>query len=401
MSVEGETPELEGIPQREIAEAVRGREQEWVDAVRELARLESPSTDPRRQGPVFDWLVSALGEMGFRTRRFKGRSTGGILLARVRDRSRGRLLPTQLLVGHTDTVWPVGTLSEMPVTIEDGRLRGPGVFDMKAGLVSMIVALRALRELGLDPSVAPVLFINSDEEIGSPESDRYLRWVAARVSRALVLEPALEPVGRLKTARKGYGRFTIRIHGKSAHSGLAPQEGASAIEELASVVQRLHALTDYQRGIVVNVGVVEGGTRSNVVAARAEAQVDLRVATVADGEEIEERVRSLEPLTAGCSLEVVGGMERPPMERNPQNRVLWHAASSLGAAMGLELEEGRSGGGSDGNITNLYTPTLDGLGAVGDGAHALHEYVDIERSLERCALLAGLLMLPETPAYEG
>ena len=379
-----------------ILEWMAGRRDELVAYLEELVRTESPSTDPEAQGHVFDLLAWALEEAGYRVRHLPGDVTGGQLYARPESRVRGR--PFQLLLGHTDTVWPDGTLDRMPVRSDEGRLRGPGVFDMKGGLAQLVFALRALRALELEPSVTPVVFVNSDEEIGSPESAGRIRLLARRSARALVLEPALEPVGRLKTARRGVGRFEVRVTGRSAHSGLAPQEGASAIQELSHVIQALHALSDPERGITVNVGQVQGGTRPNVVAPTATASVDVRVASREDGRWIEERVAELEASeasTPGTSVEIQGGVERPPMERTPRNQRLWRGARAVGRALGLDLEEGTSGGASDANITTEYAATLDGLGPVGDGAHADHEYVEIERLHERAALLAGILLLPE------
>ena len=300
----------------------------------------------------------------------------------------------QMLIGHSDTVWPIGTLKSMPVVAENGAVHGPGTFDMKAGLVQGIFALRALRDLGHQPPATPIWLINSDEETGSPESKRYVELLAKHVARVFVLEPALGPEGHLKTARKGVGRFQVRIYGKAAHSGLDPTGGASAIHELTHVVQRLHALTDFERGVTVNVGVVRGGTRVNVIAAAAEAEVDVRILSVADGEAISKTIHGLEPLTLGTSIEIEGGIEIPPLERTPRNRLLWRAATEAGRRLGIDLSEDISGGGSDGNTTSMFTATLDGLGPRGDGAHARHEHVEIESMIERAALLAELLMSP-------
>lgn len=368
-----------------------------VDYLRALVEAESPSTDPSAQGPVFELLEEPLRELGFEVRRIPGTETGGQLYARPRHRPGGT--PAQLLLGHTDTVWSHGTLDTMPVGEEDGRLRGPGVFDMKGGLAQMIFALRALEELGLEPEVMPVIFLNSDEEIGSPESEEHVRMLARRTVRALVLEPALGPEGRLKTARRGTGLFRIRVVGRTAHAGLDPERGRSAILELSHVIQALHAMTDRSRGVEVNVGRVHGGTRPNVVAGEAVAEVDVRVPTVDEARRLEESIRSLEPSLDGTSLEIRGAVDRSPMERTPRNQALWRAARSAGRALGLELEEATSGGASDGNTASRYTATLDGLGPVGDGAHARHEYVEVSRMPVRAALLASLLLLP--PSLEG
>ena len=379
-----------------VLEHLRGRRDEMVRELAALAEIESPTSEPSRQEPVFDRLAEGLEAAGFRCRHFRGRDYGGVLLAAPRARERGR--PYQLLLGHVDTVWPVGTLDEMPVTVDEAEVRGPGTFDMKGGLVQAVFALRALRDLDLEPAVTPVLLLNSDEEQGSRESRRHIERLARHADRALVLEPALGPSGALKTARKGTGTFTVTVRGKSAHSGLDPEEGASAIVALSQVVQRLHELNDPERGITVNVGTIEGGGRTNVVAEGARAEVGVRLARSEDVETLIERIRDLSPSVPGTEVEVEGGLGRPPMERTAGVELLWRAARELGHRLGLELEEGRSGGASDGNLTARHVPTLDGLGAVGDGAHAAHEHVRIEAMPERAALLALLLLLP--PAAE-
>jgi len=260
--------------------------------------------------------------------------------------------------------------------------------------VQGIFALRALRDLGLAPTVTPAFFIDSDEEIGSLESIPRLKRVARRVRRVFVLEPSLGPEGRLKTRRKGSLRFTIRIQGRAAHSGLDPEKGASAILELARVIQRLYALADAARGITVNVGVVAGGLRANVVAPEARAELDVRVLATEDARRLERTILDLAPATPGTTLEVIGGIDRPPLEATPGNRVLWEAARRRAEELGIPLAEGTAGGASDGSLTSRFVPTLDGLGAVGDGAHALHEHVLVDRMPERAALLALLLLEP-------
>jgi glutamate carboxypeptidase len=284
----------------------------------------------------------------------------------------------------------------MPVEADEGRLSGPGTLDMKGGLTLIVFALRALRDLGYEPSVAPVVFVNSDEEVGSPDSKRHVRRLAQAASRALVLEPALGHEGRIKTARKGLGRFDVTVLGRAAHAGLDPEAGASAILELSHVIQALNGLNDPGKGTTVNVGIVDGGTRPNVVAAQARASVDVRVSTLEDGHEIEEKIRALQPTTPGVKLVVEGGIRVAPLERTPRNVRLWETARHVGDSLGFDLEHGMAGGGSDGNTTSLYTATLDGLGCIGDGAHADHEHIVIDPSLDRCALLARLLLAPPT-----
>ena len=381
-----------GARAQSILEYMAGQRDAIVEMVVSLASKESPTDVVSSQAAVQSQLCEALSELGFRVRRIPGRETGGHLFAVPESRERGR--PAQLLIGHSDTVWPLGTLETMPVVIENGVVRGPGTFDMKAGIVQGIFALRALRDLGHQPPATPVWFINSDEETGSPESKRYVRLIAKHVARTFVLEPALGPDGHLKTARKGVGRFIVRVRGKAAHSGLDPTGGASAIHELMHVVRRLHALTDLERGVTVNVGVVRGGSRVNVIAAEAEAEVDVRILSSSDGEAIAKTIHGLEPLTPGTSLEIEGGIQIPPLERTRRNRLLWRAATEAGSRLGLDLAEDISGGGSDGNTTSQFTATLDGLGPRGDGAHARHEHVEIEGLVERAALVAELLMSP-------
>ena len=375
-----------------ILEYLAGQRDAMVEMLVSLVEKESPTDVVASQAAVQSQLSDALCELGFGVRHVPGRETGGHLFAVPEHRERGK--PAQLLIGHSDTVWPLGTLETMPVVVENGHVRGPGTFDMKAGIVQGIFALRALRELGHQPPATPVWFINSDEETGSPESKRYVRLIAKHVARAFVLEPALGLVGHLKTARKGVGRFVVRVHGKAAHSGLDPTGGASAIHELMHVVQRLHAITDLERGVTVNVGVVRGGSRVNVIAAEAEAEVDVRILSAFDGEAITETIHAMRALTPGTSLEIEGGIQIPPLERTARNRLLWQAATEAGGRLGMDLTEDISGGGSDGNTTSLYTATLDGLGSRGDGAHANHEHVEIESLVDRAALVAELLMSP-------
>ena len=383
---------------RDVLDYLREREQALVGFLERLALAESPSAEPASQDEVLGTLSEALTELGYTTRRVPGRRSGGHLYARPERLG----TPAQLLLGHSDTVWPLGTLAEMPVEVGDGIITGPGVYDMKGGLAQMVFALRALRDLGLNPPLTPVVFVNSDEEVGSRESTRHIRRLARVVERALVMEPSLGPSGKLKTARKGVGRFSIVVEGEAAHAGLDPGGGASAILELSYLIQALFALNDPVHGTTVNVGTIDGGLSPNVVAPESRALVDVRVPTKYDARRVEESILRLKPVTPGVTLRVEGGMGRPPMERTPRNRRLWEAARRLGKELGLDLDEGMAGGGSDGNTTSLFTATLDGLGAVGDGAHARHEFVYVDRMVERCALLALLLMEPPlTERSEG
>jgi glutamate carboxypeptidase len=282
----------------------------------------------------------------------------------------------------------------MPISVNETRLRGPGVFDMKGGLAQIVFALRTMRELGLEPEVTPVVMITSDEEVGSAESQRHIERFARLARRVFVLEPALGVDGRLKTARKGTGHFEVTVVGRASHAGIAPEEGASAILEMSHVIQRLFSLNDPARGITVNVGTVAGGLRSNVIAPQSIAEVDVRVPTEETAREVEDYIQNIQPVTNDVTVKISGGILRSPMEATDRNQALWRLARSIGFELGMELQQGTSGGASDGNITSLFTATLDGLGAVGDGAHAQREYIDIDRTLERCALLVMLLMAP-------
>ena len=376
-----------------IHDYLRAHRDQMLALLEVLVRAESPTDVPEAQAEVQDALSRLLQALGFRVQYLPdGEESGGHLYARPVERPRGR--PTQLLVGHCDTVWPLGTLQEMPFEVEDNVVRGPGVFDMKGGLVQMLFALAALRAAPIDPDVVPIVFINSDEESGSPTSQRHLRRLARCAHRAFVLEPALGLEGKIKTARKGGGRFTVRIQGKSAHAGLDPESGSSAILELSHVVQRLHKLNDPEAGISVNVGTIDGGTRPNVVADASVAEVDVRVTTHEQARQIEDAIRKLEAKTAGTSLTIEGGIGRPPMEPTPASRQLWAQARRAAEHLDLDLEEVRSGGVSDANLISQHTPTLDGLGAVGDGAHARHEFCYVDQMVERSALLALLLAQP-------
>lgn len=356
-----------------------------------LAVVETPSLEPAAHEEALALLTSEFERLGLRVRRLKGKDTGDHLLARA---ARGRSEPVQLLVGHVDTVWPLGTLEHMPVLREGDRLRGPGVFDMKAGLVQMLFALEAGPACGLTHAAAAIVFVNTDEEIGSRDSRRHLRRLARGAARAFVLEPSFGLEGRLKTARKGVGRFTLTVQGRSSHAGLAPEAGASAILELSHQVQRLFALNDAASGVTVNVGTIDGGLRPNVIAPTATAAVEARVPTREAAERVERAIRGLRPVEEGTTLEVEGSFGRPPMEPTERNRRLWEDARSAGRLLDVELEGAAVGGASDGNITSQYTATLDGLGPVGEGAHAPDEYVVVSRMAERAALLALLLAMP-------
>ncbi len=373
-----------------VLQYLQSRREAMVRFLGRLVRTETPSRDPAAQEALFGQLAAKLSSLDFYTIRVPGRRTGGFLYARPRQRGDRRA--AQLLVGHCDTVWAKGTLQEMPLVREEGQLRGPGVYDMKAGLTQILFALEAIRMLKLPLPVCPLVLINADEEIGSFESTTAIVRLARLADRAYVLEPPLGLEGKLKTARKGIGRFSLTVKGRAAHAGLDPEKGASAIVELSHQIQQLFAMNDPERGITVNVGMIEGGVSANVVAPQSRAVIDVRVADMEDAEYITERIYGLQPAFPGTVLVVEGSVGRPPLERTPRNRKLWQLAREAAAELGFSLEEGTAGGGSDGNTTSLFTATLDGLGTPGDGAHALHEFIFIDQLVERTALLTLLLL---------
>jgi glutamate carboxypeptidase len=297
-----------------------------------------------------------------------------------------------LVLCHMDTVWDMGTLAQRPVRVENGILYGPGAFDMKGGIVNVLWAIRALKALDGMPKHRITLLITSDEEVGSRTSRSLIEAEAPTHEAVFVLEPAHPPHAALKTWRKGVGLYKVHVTGVSAHAGAAHDEGVNAIEELAHQVLAIQKLTNYEAGTTVNVGVIGGGTRSNVVPQHAWARVDVRVMNQAEAERLDAALRGLQPHLPGAHLEVTGGMNRPPMVRSEAGMALYRKAEAIAAEMGFIVTETGTGGGSDGNFTAaLGVPTLDGLGVAGDGGHALHEHIIINSLPERAALLAALL----------
>ena len=360
---------------------------DWLlDTTAALARLESPTTDKAAADRCGRELARRLRTLGGAVDVVPSRTAGDHLRA-VFGEGAGQVL----LLGHFDTVWPVGQLERMPLRRDGNRLYGPGVFDMKAGIAVGMLAVSALAELDCRLRRRVAMLWTADEERGSESSRALVEDEARRSDAVLVLEPAL-PGGGVKTGRKGAGEFELLVRGVAAHAGLEPEKGASAISELAAQIAALDALNDPDRGVTVNVGVAEGGSRPNVVAERARAVVDVRVATAGDAERIQAAVGALRPRRRGTSLTVRGGFSRPPLERTDAVARLYGLAREVARQLGGELGEGAVGGGSDGNLTAAAgAPTLDGLGAEGGGAHALHEHVEVDRLPRRAALVAGLI----------
>jgi glutamate carboxypeptidase len=370
--------------------AARARQKEIVALIRELVECESPSDDPA----AVNRFVDLLGDAAPSFARFKtvpGGRFGRHIVCEFDlfgKRKKGQIMA----LGHSDTVWPMGTLASMPFRQESGRLWGPGVLDMKSGIAFFIYALRILRDLEIPVARRIIMQINSDEEVGSESSRALTEKNARRSAAVLVLEPATGLEGKLKTARKGIGDYTVTVRGKATHSGLDFTGGASAVLELARQIERIAGFTDLKRGITVNPGVISGGTRVNVVAAEARAEVDMRVLRLKDAAAVDRKFRALRPVDTRCAIEISGGLNRPPMERIPGTVQLLHKAQALARELGIELDESTVGGGSDGNFTAaLGVPTLDGLGAVGEGAHALNESILVDRIADRTALLAKLV----------
>jgi glutamate carboxypeptidase len=360
---------------------------EWVrTTLRDLVLQESPSEDSVAVNAAVA-LVESLGRnLGGRVRRHKQKAFGDILELRFGPVRSAR--KPILLLGHLDTVWPLGTLKDMPWREENGRYWGPGVFDMKAGVVMALAAIGILNELKLSRPIT--LLLNSDEEVGSAVSRPITEKLAATSSAVIVLEPALGLA--CKTARKGVGLYNVRVTGVAAHSGVDFERGHSAILELAKLIETISSFTDLSIGRTVNCGVIAGGTRSNVIAQSAMVEVDVRIAKASDAARVEKIFQNLKVSDPHCKLHIIGGINRPPMERKPGTIALFKHARKLAAELGFDLSEASTGGGSDGNFTAaLGIPTLDGMGAVGEGAHAAHEHVVIEHLVPRVALLTAML----------
>jgi glutamate carboxypeptidase len=360
---------------------------EILGVLEELVSHESPSRDKESLDRLGRRIAALLRSAGGSVELVPNDRGGDHVLARFPGPAATRPV---LVLGHFDTVWPLGTLARMPFRLEDGRAYGPGVYDMKAGLA---IFLRGMERSLYAPLPRPVwALFTSDEEIGSPTSRGLIEELARQCAYVLVLEPPLAD-GSLKTARKGVGRFRLDVEGKAAHAGVAPREGRSAIVELAHQIIGIQELQDPGAGTTLNVGVIQGGTTTNVVPASASADIDVRVATLAEAGRIEVALRAITPITEGTRLSVTGGFNRPPMERSPAVASLFEQARRIGASNGLELTEGSTGGGSDGNFTAaLGVPTLDGLGVRGGGAHADDEHILVESLGERTRLLAALLI---------
>jgi glutamate carboxypeptidase len=373
---------------RALLAGARRQEPALLRLIQTLVRAESPSDDKAAVDGCGALVTARAVAAGGRVKLHRQRVFGDVIEARFGPRRKGNR--PVLLLGHIDTVWPVGTLKTMPCRMGEGRLWGPGTLDMKAGVAMALTAIEMLVEADfLDREV--VLLLNSEEEIGSPVSRAITERLAQDCSSVLVLEPAQGLA--CKTARKGTGNWRIDIQGVAAHAGVDFGKGASALRELAHVIEKVSGWTDLSRGLTVSVGLAGGGSKTNVIPAQAWAEVDVRIARKADGPRIERKFATLKTADRRCSLAVTGGINRPPMERSRGTVALYRQARALAAELGFTLEEASTGGASDGNFTSaLGVPTLDGLGAVGEGAHATHESILLEHLAPRTALLAAMLL---------
>lgn len=364
-----------------------------LEVLEQLVNHESPSTEKPALDGYAQMLAVRFEDLGAETRLYPRPENGAQLKVSFRQNGMTPGKPL-LLLCHYDTVWPIGTIDKQPFRIEGDKAFGPGVYDMKASHVMAEFALRGIIDLGVQlPRPIDVLF-TSDEEIGSPTSRELIEEQARESEYVLVLEPPTAE-GALKTARKGVGGYRLQVEGRAAHAGSQPELGVSAINELAHQIIYLQSLADPEQGTTINVGVVQGGTRSNVIAAHAEAEIDLRVWTLQEAERIDSALRGLQPAAPGVKVSIRGGINRPPMVRTEAIINLFRKVQQMGEGLGLDLQEGSTGGGSDGNFTAaIGVPTLDGLGAMGDGGHAVHEHILISHLPARTAILAAILLDP-------
>jgi glutamate carboxypeptidase len=365
------------------------RRDEIVSTIREFVEIESPSDNKAAVDRVAESIANKFSRLGGTLNFHRSKDFGDHL--QIDFPSKAARQPV-LLLGHYDTVYPLGTLAKMPCRIEGDKLTGPGVLDMKSGIALMIAALEGLQQRHGDLPRPVTVFLVSDEEVGSESSRAITESLAKKSAAVLVLEPSYGRSGAVKTARKGVAEYLVKVTGKAAHAGLDFEKGANAILELARQIERISGFTDLKKGLTVNVGIVSGGSRTNVVPAEAVAQVDVRIARLKDAAGIDKKMRSLRAFNRRCKIEISGGINRPPMERSAAVAALYEQAAIIARELGWKLGEAAVGGGSDGNFTaGLGIPTLDGLGGVGDGAHAIHEHILISELARRAALLAGLI----------
>jgi len=372
---------------KELLIKAEARLPQMIEELKALVEIESPSDSPSDVNNLAAYLSNRLDKLGVKTSRIPVENGGDVVIGRYG--SEGQAV---MVLGHMDTVWPLGTLARRPVKIEDDKLFGPGSFDMKAGLVVAIHALEILQALDRNPKHPIVFFFSSLEETDCEPYQSVLEETARACDYVLDLEPAW-PGGAVKTERKGCANYVLNIRGCAAHAGADPRKGISAITELAHQIQMLNSFTDYEQGTTVNVGVINGGIRPNVVPDNAKAEIDVRFCRLVDGQAIDSKIKALAPHLTGAELEITGKIGMPPLERTEKVIALYKKAQEVASQLGFELGEVSTGGVSEACITSaLGIPTLDGLGADGDGAHAEYEHVLLPSLATRSALLAGLLL---------
>ncbi|HXZ80920.1 MAG TPA: M20 family metallopeptidase [Terriglobales bacterium] len=371
---------------------VENRQGAMIETIRHLVELESPSHEKPALDRLGERLAQSFQKLGGKTQFHSGINSGNHLQVDFSGSSLHRHGEPLLLLGHFDTVWELGTLATMPFQIAEERLWGPGVYDMKTGIAQMIFAIEAIDACGYGVPRPITVLLVSDEEVGSESSRQITESVARKCGAVLVLEPSFGLQGALKTSRKGVGTYYLTVKGKAAHAGLDFEMGANAIVEMSRQLIAISEFTDAKRGVSLSPGIVQGGTRSNVIPAEASAEIDVRVTTMRDVPYLQRKFKSLKPFNPRCELQITGGVNRPPLERAKEVVSLLAKAQQIGRELGMDLGEAAVGGGSDGNFTAaIGIPTLDGLGAVGEGAHARHESVLIAALAPRTALLARLI----------
>jgi len=380
---------MDSIDYKKIRETISDHKEWFIQRLKKYVEAESPTDDIIQNRKLLHAIAEDFKELDYQVEWKESVLSAGQIICRP---LKSELQHDQLLIGHADTVWPVGTLDKMPWKIDDGVIRGPGVYDMKTGIVMMQLGIKIIKELGLKPKLRPIVMITSDEETGSRDSWSEIEKIAKSVNRVIVPEPSIGLEGRIKTERKGSGRYQIKVKGKVAHSGVEPEKGVSAIVEMAHIIHKLDALNDFDKGISVNVGLISGGKAVNIVPGDCSIEVDLRYMDKSDGEKVNDKINNLNSELQGAEIIVEGGLRRPPVIKNERNQKLWELAQKCAEKLDLKIEEGLSGGGSDGSITSQFTATLDGMGAVGEGAHSQTEKILVDETLDRTALLTAMLV---------
>jgi len=380
---------MDSIDYNKIRETVSDHKEWFIQRLKKYVEAESPTDDFIQNRKLLHAIAEDFKELDYQVEWKESVLSAGQIICRP---EKSELQEDQLLIGHADTVWPVGTLDKMPWKIDNNVIRGPGVYDMKAGIVMMQLSIKIMKELDLKPNLRPVVMITSDEETGSRDSWDEIEKIAQSVNRVFVPEPSMGLEGKIKTERKGSGRYQIKVKGEEAHSGVEPEKGASAIVEMAHIIQKIDDLNDYENGISLNVGLISGGKAVNIVPGDCSIEVDLRYMEKSDGEEIDEKIKSFKSELKETEIIIEGGLRRPPVVKNERNQKLWKLAQKCAQELDLKVEEGLSGGGSDGSITSQFTATLDGMGAVGEGAHSPSEKILVDETLNRAALLTAMLI---------